>query len=465
MNIRRQLAICIAGIGLAGCTSLQPREGFPDVADHVQERTGARATWNQGTESDEAVRKAVNELLASDLTPESAVQVALLNNRTLQATYEELGIAQAELVQAGLLSNPVISALVRFPDAGKGKPDIELSVSQNFAELLSLSLRKNVAAAQYEAAKVRVTAEVVSMAADVKQAFFKLQGAEQMLEMRRTVVEATAASFDAAKRLREAGNTTELALANEQALYGQARLDLAQAEVETTKDRERLLALLGLWGPQANIKLSHRLPELPSGESGLDNVEALAVRQRLDLNAAVKDLNATYQSLGLTRQFTWLEGAELSIDGERGTDGRWVTGPGVSVPVPIFDTGAAKLSVSQARVRQATHRVYALAVQVRSDARSARAEMLAARERVKYYQETVIPLRQKITQQTQLQYNAMIAGVFQLLQAKRDEIEAGSGYIESLQNYWLARTQLERAVGGMLPSAKAPSTQPSDHQH
>ncbi len=453
--------VSMAGLGIAGCASLEPRQAFPEIASVVQDRTGARAVWNQGTDSDAEVRSALHDMLSKDLTPDSAVQIALLNNRTLQGTYEELGIAQAELVQAGLLSNPVFSALVRFPDAGNGKPDVELSVSQNFVELLSLQLRKNVAAAQYEAAKVRVTGEVLSLAADVKHAFYTTQGAEQMLEMRRSVVDATAASFDAAKRLREAGNTTELSLANEQALYGQARLDLAQAEVQAVKDRERLLVLLGLWGPQSNIKLAHRLPALPPQDVGLDNIESLAVRQRLDLTAAVKELDATYQSLGLTRQFTWLDGAELSVDGERGTDGSWVTGPGVSVPVPIFDTGAAKVSIAQARVRQATERVHALAVQVRSDARSARVEMLAARERANYYQETVLPLRRKITQQTQLQYNAMISGVFQLLQAKRDEIDAGRDYVESLRDYWLARTELERAVGGRLPSGESPSTMPA----
>jgi cobalt-zinc-cadmium efflux system outer membrane protein len=205
---------------------------------------------------------------------------------------------------------------------------------------------------------------------------------------------------------------------------------------------------------------------MPASDAGLDHVEALAVKQRLDLAAAVNDLNATYQSLGLTQQFTWLNGAELTVDSEHNPDGSWVTGPGLTLPIPIFDTGAAQVSIARSRVRQATVRLYALAVQIRSDARSARAEMLAARELVDYYRTTLIPLRRKITQQTQLQYNAMIMGIFQLLQAKRDEIDAGRDYIESLQEYWLARTELERAVGGKLPASDAESTQsPMDAMH
>lgn len=454
-------ALSLAGLGLGGCASLQPRESFPAVAQDVQARVGARVVWNQGSEPDREVQDAIRDLLAKDMTADTAVQVALLNNRSAQATYEELGIAQAELVQAGLLKNPVFSVLARFPDGGKGGADVELSVSQDFIALLSLPLRKKVAAAQYDAAKARVTGEIVNLSADVRQAFYRVQGAQQMVGMRRSVVAATGASFDARKRLREAGNITELELANEQALNGQAKVDLARAEAEMVRDREHLLALLGLWGPQANIRIAERLPDLPPADVGLDRIEALATRQRLDLVAAVKDLNVTYQSLGLTQQFTWLNGSELSVDGERGTDGSWITGPGLTLPLPIFDTGAAQVSIARSRIRQATARLYGLAVQIRSDARAARAEMLAARERADYYRTSLVPLRRKITQQTQLQYNAMIMGVFQLLQAKRDEIDAGRDYIEAVRDYWLARTDLERAVGGRLPESDPASTGPA----
>lgn len=454
-------AVSLAGLGLTGCVSLQPRESFPGVAQQVQQRTGASAVWNQGSDPDRQVSDAIHQLLAKELTAEGAVQIALLNNRNVQATYEELGIAQAELVQAGLLKNPVFSVLARFPEAGAGSADVELSVSEDFIQLLSLPLRKKVAAAQYDAAKARVTGEVVNLTADVREAFYRLQGAQQMVEMRRSVVAATSASLDATRRLREAGNITELELANDQALNGQAKIDLAKAEAELVKDREHLLALLGLWGPQADIRIASRLPDIPSVDAGLDRIESMAVRQRLDLAAAVGNLNAAYQSLGVTKQFTWLEGSELSVDGERGTDGSWVTGPGLTLPVPIFDTGAAQVSIARSRVRQATDRLYALAVQIRSDARSARAQMLAARELADYYRTTVIPLRRKITQQTQLQYNAMIMGVFQLLQAKRDEIDAGRDYIEAIRDYWLARIELERAIGGRIEAAGVSPAQPN----
>jgi len=446
------IALAVSASALAGCAHVQPREAFPEVSKTVNERTGGKPVWNSGTAEDAAAENAVRDLLSHPLTADSATQIALLGNHNVQATYEELGIAQADLVQAGLLTNPVVDALLRFPDGGRGGTNFEISVSQNFISLLSLPLRKKVAAAQYAAAKARVAGQIIDLTADVREAYYTLQGAQQMVELQQSIADATAASAEAAQRLREAGNITELQLAGEQALHAQAVLDLATAKAEVTKDREKLTALLGLSSPDA-IKLADRLPDLPAAETGLDDVASLALRQRQDFGAAVAEVNSTYASLGLTQRYAWLSGAEVYADAEHELDGGWVAGPGVTVPVPIFDTGAAAVSGASGRVRQARQRLLALQTQIASDARAAKADLLVARDRAEYCRNTLLPLRQKITQQTQLQYNGMLMSVFQLLQAKRDEVDAARSYVLALRDYWTARTRLERAVGGRLPTA------------
>ena len=100
----------------------------------VEERHQAQIFWNNGTELDKEAAKKLDSLLNSKLTPDDAVQIALLNNRELQAVYSELGVAQADLVQAGLLSNPIFDAAVKFPTSGGGRPDLELGAAMNFLE-------------------------------------------------------------------------------------------------------------------------------------------------------------------------------------------------------------------------------------------------------------------------------------------------------------------------------------------
>jgi cobalt-zinc-cadmium efflux system outer membrane protein len=451
-------AVLAASLLLTGCVSVPKEAGFGAVQQTVMDRTGMQIHWNQGTDADRAVADAIRSTLAQELSIDGAVQVALLNNQNLQATYEELQIAQAELVEAGLLRNPMLGAEVRFPKYQALPFDIDMS--QSFIDLLTLSLRKRAAGAAFEAAKLRVTNEIIATAAELKGAFYRAQGAEQLVEMRRSIVTATEASFDAAQRLHDAGNITDLMLANERALHEQARIDLAKAERDALDTREELSARMGVWGADTAWTISPRLPELPAAEIDMTHLESLAVAHRADLGAAEREVAVAGQRLGLTRS-TALVG-DLSVGGHlsKETDGAQSVGPSVQVALPVFNQGQPALAAAEARFRQSQRRYWALAVQVRGEVRRARNNMTAARDLAEYYRLVIVPLRHQIVQQNQLQFNAMQIGVFELLQSKQAEIDAGREYVEALKDYWTARAELERAVGGRL-DASVPTTQPA----
>jgi cobalt-zinc-cadmium efflux system outer membrane protein len=473
--VKTSLAVISCAAVLGGCATKVPKEsGFGDVQHTVETRIGQRVQWNQLSPDDRAVASAVHELLAAELTAESAVQVALLNNRNLQATYEDLGVAQSDLVQAGLLRNPVFSIERRFPGQAA-----EFDLFADFLDLFFIPLRKRIAGATFEATKLRVANEVITAAAETREAFYTLQGAEQMVEMRRSIVRATGASAEAADRLRAAGNITELDLRNEQKLAAQAKLELAAAEAEAVVDRERLNVLMGTWGGQASWTVAPRLPELPDDDVIPPGLESLAVRQRLDLAAARREIESAAQSLGLSRAARFVP--ELSVGGhfEREPQGDETFGPSIDLPIPLFDQGQATIARGGALLRQAQQRYAALAVEVRSQLRTAYSRRVSAHERAAYYRREVLPLSEQVVQQTQLHYNAMQIGVFQLLQAKQAQIDAGREYIESLRDYWVAHCELEKALGGRLPGPRAagattaPSAPPEEgaqrqqtqHQH
>jgi outer membrane protein, heavy metal efflux system len=449
--------VLVAWLLLAGCASLPKEAGFASVQKTVMDRTGMHINWNKGTKADQAVTEAIRSMLGAQLTADEATQIALLNNQTLQATYEELGIAQADVVEAGLLRNPVLSAEVRFPK--HVALPFEIEGVQSLLDLLLMPMRKRAAGAAFDAAKMRVTAEVLNMAADVKASFYRVQAAEQLVEMRRSIVHATDSSFDAARRLHNAGNISDLALANERALHEQAKTDLRRAEAEALDAREELNALMGVWGADTTWTVEPRLPALPPEEVGQKGLESLAVSQRADLIASRQEIEVAAQSLGLTRYAAL--GSDLSLSGhlERDADGTTTVGPGIQVPLPIFNQGQPAIAAAQARLRQSQRRYSALAVQVRAQVRRAHNKMIGARDRAAYLGVVIVPLRHEIVQQNQLQFNAMQIGVFELLQAKQAEIDAGREYIEALRDYWVARAELERAVGGPLKPS-APATQP-----
>lgn len=438
---------------LVGCATVPREAGFGDVEKTVAERTGQRVHWNQGSPADEAVAAQVRALLGKELTVDEAVQVALLNNRELQAVYEDLSIAQADLVAAGLLRNPVFDAEIRFTET-EGHVGAELALVQDFIDILYIPLRKRLATAAFESAKLRVAGAVLDLSGEVRAAFYELQSAQQTLEMRRQVMTATEASYDLAKRLRAAGNNTELDLFNERALHEQAKVDVRRAEVQVLRGRERLNALMGLWGERANWSIATRLPELPAEaeEVAAEGVERQAIERSLDLGAAQRELEEAAAALGIARPFGWLPDAEIGASAEREPDGEWAIGPAFSLPIPLFNQGQPAVAAAQAELRRARERYAAQAVGIRAQARALHATLLAARDQAEYYAKVVLPLRQRIVDQTQLQYNAMQVGAFQLLVAKQQQIDAANDYIRALRDYWLARTQLDLLLSGRTTS-------------
>ncbi len=523
-----------------------------DIDRMVASRTEQHIVWNQGTPADSAVADTIRAMLTDSLTADQAVRIALLNNRSLQALYEEVGVAQADLVQAGLLRNPFLSASARF--AGTGTTNLEFGIVQSFIDLFQRPLRRRVAAASFEATKLRVATEVVRFATDVRSSFYVLQGAEQLIELRQTTLRAAQASFAAAKAIHDAGNSTNLELDTGQSLRDQAVIDLTQAIADAAVARQRLAGGLGTTGgtgstgmtsasgsvptgastapavaPSAGSatgnassntsrgttgnttgtptgapvspgtaagvqnmatmgtmnmgtgsmgvtsdassatdgampagvlggtpwRMASRLPTVPVVDPILQmqpgNLAQMAVGRRLDVSAAAQNVIVASRSLGLTRSFRLLQDGTLGFDAERDIDGKWVKGPSVSFPLPIFDRGGPAIARGQAFLRQALAQHDALQVQVRAQVLASLARLSAAHSGALYYGTVIIPLRHRIVAETQRQYNAMTVGVFALLQARQAEIEAGRAYVAAVRDYWVSRSELQGAVGGNLP--------------
>lgn len=464
--IVRPALFCLFAIALAplaGCDSSPSDQSFARVQALTAERTGKQVRWNTGSTQDRAVTQYVEGLLAHPLTADAAVQIAMLNSRKLQATFEELGIAQADFVQAGLLQNPVLGFSARFPTTPPRRTYLDIVAAENLLNVFLIPARRKIAAAQLEQATARVADEVLLLAAETESAFYTYQAAQQTVELRQTIADAAAASLDAATRLRQAGNTTDLDYYGQRAQAARATVELAGAKADAADARERLNALMGLWGLQTQWTVAGRLPDLPAIEVRPEGLENLAIRQRQDLQAARQQVLAQARIYGFTVDTRFFAQADLGLEAERETDGQWRIGPTVSVPIPLFDQGQAAIARAAAVLRQSQQRYAALAVDIRSQVRAARTRMFIARASAQFYRDEVLPTQQRYLAEAQLQYNGMFISVFQLLQAKRDEIDAAAQYIQALRTYWTSRAELERAVGGRLPPGApvAPATQPA----
>ena len=457
--MRRALATLLVAV-LPGCASMQKERGHDDVDRIVQRHSGYRTGWEHGTPEDRKIADRVTQLLEGGLTRERAVSIALMNNPRLQATYEGLDVSQADLVQAGLLSNPTIAGSVGFPINGKGNVEYEGSIVQSFLDIFMLPLRKRLAEQQFIAATLRVADQALETASEVSKAFAEVQADVETVELMRSITDTAQAAADLGARLFEAGNTTERVRASQVAVYEQAQLDLARDEMTLVEHREKLNRMLGLWGPRTAWTVAARLPPVPEHDVIPDQLERIAMKQRLDVAAAKRELALMETALSMARSTRYTGVVDVGAHVHQDPDGALLLGPTLSLELPIFDQRQAVIGRLEAQRRQAQRHLDELAIDARSEVRLAAAELDVTRRASERYKKTLLPTRAIVLEQTQLEYNGMQVGLYELLAAKQAQIESVRSYIETVRDYWIARAGLERALGGKIPAAPSAAAAP-----
>jgi cobalt-zinc-cadmium efflux system outer membrane protein len=439
-------------IYIAGCanTSTDPSAAFSDIQKDIYGRTGHYISWSTGSEEDKAVEQKVHEMLSGVITADQAVQVALLNNPQIQAFYERLGIAQARLVQAGLLKNPIFDASLRFVEGPGDDYILEMGATQDFLDVLLVGLRVEREQANFDLVKAMVTSEVMNLAAQTQMAFFTYQGALQTYNTNVLISKAASLYYDAAKRLHDAGNITDLELAARRSVYEQSKIEVSSSHTKMLEQREELNILMGLWAKDTAWKTNEKLPDIPAKEMDISDIEQTAIQNSLDLVVAHRKMEIVAAQTDIDISKLVFPELITGAEAEREPDGTWSVGPAAAIGIPIFDTGQARKAAGAARIRQLWNEYTSLAIEIRAASRSAGYRLQNTREQADYYQEVIVPLAEEIFLETQLQYNAMQIGVFDLLNAKRMEYDSQRNYIQAIQNYWLARTELELLLSGHL---------------
>jgi cobalt-zinc-cadmium efflux system outer membrane protein len=513
--VKRLLLLAAASATLVGCSA--PNDaGFSEVSTVTRDRTGFATSWTRNAEDNRQVAGYVDTLLREELSVDEAVQVALLSNRRLQATYEQLGVARGELIGAALPDNPVASDEVRFFDAGT---EHEAAVTQNVMSILTIPLRRERERNRFEATVEMVTDQVLHVVAETRRTYIEYQASKQLVELFEQAVVATEGSYMAMQRLREAGNVKQLDVLRERAFYEEAKVDLNAAQRDMALAREQLNGVMGLWGSQTTWQTPARLPEVP-GLAGIDiaegedaalpypkakaadglpgelnegepveefHVERLAgpptneqvagpaggysETDALGPDAAERFMRvetvAVERNLHLSAQRHLIEAQAAEMDREIltalfpflnvGVVPTWtamddfVIGPAAAVPVPIFDFGQAAYPREASRLRMLLEDYAAMAVELRAAARALEAQLQATQANAVYRREVVLPLRAAVVAEAQLNYNAMTLTPFELIVAKRQQIDAGVDYVHALRDYWVARADLEQLLDGGRP--------------
>jgi outer membrane protein TolC len=398
--------------------------------------------------------RAVAARLGAPLDEDAAVRIALANSPRLAASLAELGIAGGELATAFGLGPLEISGTYRF---GKQNEN-EIEIMQSLEGLITAPRARAAARAGLEAARAQAIATALRLAARVEITFHDLIAAQQERELRSTAFDAADAAALVRERMHAAGNTTDLALAQDRDAREQARIELSRAEAAIEMSRERLNALLGLSGDQTKWTAAGMLAELPPAAPALDDLETASVAASVDLEAGRAHVESAANRSSAEHLRAWIP--DLGIGwGIQEFDGAWWSGPAVRIGIPLFDSRAGRRAAARAQLAVADAELTATAVELRAGARAARIAALAAYQEARHLRGVVLPLRQQIVDQTLLHYNAMDADPFQLIVARRRLAEGGQQYLDALRRYWNAMSEVSALRRGVF--LDMPPTTPS----
>lgn len=441
----------------SGCASTNPTQARDEVGALVEARAGVQGVIDGDADQDHAaaVRQRVEALLVEPLTAERAATIALLNSPQLASTLQTLGVAQADLVEAGLLDNPVVGGDLAISTRGNGLGG-GLALSQSLLSAFLIPAKRRVAKARLQQAVVMVADAALQLARDVRVAVAQVQATSASLQLHRTLVQTAEVADELAQRQIEAGNITERTREEIATQLDVARLELHTHTLHHVEAREQINRLLGLYGEQISWRLAVPLAEPPRDEVSLERLETTGVAQRLDLSAARFEVESMQYALQLRRRGLIPQiDAGVEARNEVGDDlgHEWVVGPSLSIELPIFNPGHADFARLRSQVRQAELSLQARAVDARSRIRTRRQALVTSRERALYFRDVVLPRRQRLGQLALEQYNGMLIGAYELLETRAEQIAAQTEYVHALRDYWIARADLERAVGGQLPPA------------
>lgn len=441
----RPVVLAASALVLTGCATFSSDGGLDSVSAITKERTGqsVRQATTDANKSD--IDTSVAQILSKPLTADSSVQIALMNNRGLQASLADLGIAEADLVRAGRMGNPSFS----FARMRRGDDvEIERSIMFDLIGLLTIPIRSNIEQGRFEQAKLQAAIEAVRVAADTRRAYFNAIAVSQTAQYMEQVAASAEAGAELGRRMAKVGNWSKLDQAREQVFYADAMAQVARARHNVRAAREQLTRMLGLWEDKTAFTLPERLPELPKAAKKVTDVESQAMQQRLDVQMAQRNAQATASALGLSRATGFINVLHAGYANMSETGSPRANGYEVELELPIFDWGRSRTAKAEAIYMQSVHRTADVAIRARSEVRGAYSAYRTAYDVAKHYRDEIVPLRKKISDEMLLRYNGMLIGVFELLADSRAQVNSVNTAIEAQRDYWLAETDLQAAING-----------------
>ena len=451
-----KLAVVTAILASLTACAVNPGDPINTVQAEIAAINSTPLRRIENDEQQQQIQQQVQGLLLHPLTLDTAVEIAVLNNKSLQAELFALGVSASELQQASQLPNPAIMLTRNVSD---GNYSTELEFGFNILSLLTLPKVRQLETNRFEQARLVSAQRIAGIIADTRHAYWNAVAAQEVLRYIEQVYTTTEAGAELAKRMLQAGNFSKLDYLREQGLLTEATLNLVKARQLAYNSKAALQQQLGLWQESERLVLPDRLPEIPAELIEWRSVIQGGLDQRLDIRLAKLKLELVAQNAGLTKATRFINAFELEVGGNL-QDSSERSYKAV-LELPLFDWGTYRVKKAEYQYKQAFNEAFATGVSARSELTTSYHNYASSHELAQHYKNAMLPIQQQIAEENQLRYNGMFISVFELIADARNQINAVTGYVNATRDYWLAKSQLDMVMIGVSVTKQESTEQQS----
>ena len=479
----RSCVVLLAGL-TCSCARVDHTAEFRQAAGQMKTASGLETPWGDGAEP--------QDLTLDDggvLPLDRAVALALRNNRSLRADMETIASAKADLVQAGLLSNPMLTVMARFPEGG-GRASLDFGLSKDIADLWLIPSRKRAAQRMLQRTILSFTDSAVALINEVKTTYYTVGYQTTAIELQNRNIRVLRETVELAQARFRAGDTSQLDVNLTRSRLIEAQLELLALQTEYGTSQRTLLRMMGVAAFPGEWRFQPiELPRLTAAEDE-SVVENTALERRLDVQAAWWEVEAAaaeveqqrlrlFPSLGLGLSATRVErratpGRKLLADTarasaangaltapdiqsraerrrERSQEIDAVLGPSIEVPLPIFDQNQAQVAKAQARARELKQRYEEIQQRVVEGVRTALYTYRLAQERVRVFKESLLPQQEANLRFAEKSYQAGQETILTVLLAQEALIRSQLSAAAAERDLAVSSANLERQLAGQIP--------------
>lgn len=391
--------------------------------------------------------------IQTGLTRIEAVSIALQNNPELQADFQNLGIAKADLVQAGLYTNPTVNSVFRFPTASHGpgtaQTNIETVAAFRLSDLWQVPLAKNVAEDLLEIVSLRILATILTIVEQTKIAYDQCIAAELQITNTKELLKATQELQEEIYYRQHYGYTADIDKDFIDAQLAQLKSELDQRAADVSLAYIHLKKLMGVMpSPEPIELLDGLLQTIPVPELSL--LEESAFANRPEMQIAYIKIKQYRDTISYERSKI-LKVVDIGLAYKQDFDKPfrgW--GPYVDIQLPIFDTNYAQIARAEFLLRQAEKELIAQKIRIHEEVKNPYTAINALIKEILWYTNSVIPSHEKAIDYAYTYANTMQLNMEKTIETKIKYFQAYTQLIDKQYHAMKELAQLERAVGKNL---------------